>query len=359
MDAGFARLEKLTSGKCDRPPVFAQMHEFVLRQSRLTGKEFYTNPEKHVLETLKVAIEFGIDIPDIAGFCDTYNIEAQALGATILFKETSSPTKTLEPLIDNEKDLAQLKIPDPEKVGRMQGAVDCLAFFKELTGRPTSHGCCAPLSLAVQVFGFQTIVMNMMENPAFVHKVLQVLTEEVIAPYLQFVIQKQPDLLSIDAADALSSIPLFTEEMIMEFSVPYIVRLKELCGGKLLTTRNWVGDSKCKNPETYWTKKLAVGSGILEVQDPDLHTIGIERVTAYAEKRRLPLILGVGAKFLATASIPEIKERIKAYILSGNDRRRRVIYLCNLDYNFPPEKLRAAVDAVKTYGTDIPVRHYT
>jgi len=351
VDEGFSRLRKMAQGKCDRPPIFAQMHEFVLKQSGLNGKEFYAHPEKHVRATLKISQEFGIDIPDIAGFCDTYNIEAEALGATILYKDTSSPVKSPDPLINSEKDLLKLKIPNPQSDGRMQGAVDCLACFKELTGRPTGHGCCAPLSLAIQLCGYQSVVMGMIQKPGFVHKLLQVLTEEVIGPYLQFVIKKQPDLLSIDAADAFCSIPLFTEEMIMEFSVPYIIRLKELCCGTLLTTRNWIGDSKCKNPETYWTKKLAVGSGILEVQDPDLHKIGIDRVTAYTEKRGLPLILGVGAKFLATATIPEIKKRIKKYILSGNDRKRRIIYLCNLDYSFPPDKLRAVIAAVNKYGT--------
>ncbi|MBT6338171.1 MAG: hypothetical protein HOJ48_02630 [Desulfobacula sp.] len=349
LDEGFDRLEKLVLGQCDRPPVLAQMHEFVLRQSGLKGREFYTNPEKHVRETLKVGQEFGLDIPDIAGFCDTYNIEAEALGATILYKDTSSPTKTLEPLIQNEKDIAQLKIPNPETDGRMQGAVDCLAVFKELTGRPTGHGCCAPLSLAVQLCGFQSIAINMMQNPGFVHRILWVLTEEVIGPYLQFVIKKQPDLLSICAADAMCSIPLLSEEMIMEFSVPYIVRLKEMCRGTILTTRNWVGDSKSKNLEGYWAKKLAVGSGILEVQDPDLNKIGIDRVTAYAEKRKLPLILGVGAEFLTSASIPEIQVRIKEYLLAGNDLKRRAIYLCNLDYNFSPEKLRATIAAINQY----------
>ncbi len=349
MDDGFDRLTKLAEGECDRPPIFAQMHEFVLLQSGLSGREFYTNPEKHVRETLKVGRSFGIDIPDIAGFCDTYNIEAEAMGATIVYKDTCSPTKTLEPLIQNEKDLAAVKIPNPEVDGRMKGAVECLTVFKELTGRPAEHGCCAPLSLAVQVCGFQNIVMGMMQNPGYVHKVLRVLTEEVIGPYLQFVLKRQPDTPAVDASDALCSIPLFTEDMIMEFSVPYIVRLKELCQGAVLTTRNWAGDAKSKKPESYWIKKLSVAGGILEVQDPDLNILGIDRVTSFAEKRELPLILGVGAEFLAAADTPEIESRIEEYISTGNDLNRRAIYLCNLDYNFPPEKLRAAVNAVKSF----------
>ena len=38
---GFERLANAWSGKGDRPPVFAQLHEFALRQSGESGKKFY------------------------------------------------------------------------------------------------------------------------------------------------------------------------------------------------------------------------------------------------------------------------------------------------------------------------------
>ena len=348
-DTEFQRLKLAASGACDRPPVFAQMHEFTMRQSGLTCREFYSNPEKYVRQAIATSREFGIDIPEIPAFGDSYNIEAEALGATILYEDDHSPTKTLEPLISSEKELAALNAPNPETDGRMKAASQCLTIFKELTGISVGHECCAPLSLAVQLAGYQPLAMQMLTNPGYVHRILRFLTEEVIAPYARMVIRDNPGCPGVSAADALSSLPLFTEEMIAEFSLPYIVRLKELCGGSF-TVRNWVGDSKSKNLEGYWSKKLAVGSGILEVQDPDLHRIGVEKVLAYAEKRELPVILGVGAEFMANGSIPEVTARVKEYLTTGNDRKRRILYLCNLDYNFDPEKLKAIIACVNEVG---------
>lgn len=348
-DQEFERLKATSTGECDRPPVFAQMHEFTMRQSGLTCKEFYSNPEKYVRQAIKTSKEFGVDIPEIPCFGDSYNIEAEALGSTILYENDHSPTKTLEPLITSEKVLAALKPTNPEKDGRMKAASQCLTVFKELTGISVSHECCAPLSLAVQLVGYQPLAMAMMTDPGYVHKILRFITEEVIGPYAQMAIKDNPGCPGVSAADALSSLPLFSEDMIAEFSIPYIVRLKELCGG-MFTVRNWVGDSKSKNIESYWAKKLAVGSRILEVQDPDLHKIGVNKVLEYAEKRELPVILGVGAEFLANSETDTIVARVKEYLTAGTDRKRRILYLCNLDYNFSPEKLKAIISCLNTYG---------
>lgn len=347
-DKEFERLEKAATAECDRPPVFAQMHEFAMRQSGLSCKEFYSNPEKYVLHSIATSRDFGIDLPEISAFGDVYNIEAEALGATILFEDDHSPTKTLEPLITCEKDLAALKAPNPETSGRMKAGSQCISLFHELTGKWASNECCAPLSLAVQLVGYQPLVMNMMKNPGYVHRILQFLTEEVIGPYARMVLKDNPGCAGVCAADALCSIPLFTEEMIAEFSIPYIVRLKEICG-RPFTVRNWVGDSKSKNIEGFWAKKLAVGTGILEVQDPDLNAIGVERVLKYTEERQLPVILGVGAEFLSHSSAEDIIERIKHYLTSGSEPKRRILYLCNLDYNFDPEKLKAITAYIRNY----------
>ena len=350
-DTEYDRLSKVATAECDRPPVCAQMHEFTMRQSGLTCREFYSNPEKYVHNVIAVSKNFGIDIPEITAFGDVYNIEAEALGATILFEDDHSPTKTLDPLVCNEKDLAALKAPNPETAGRMKAASQCLSLFRELTGISVSNECCAPLSLAVQLVGYQPLVMHMLTNPGFVHKILRFLTEEVIGPYAKMIIRDNPECPSVNAADAMCSIPLFTEEMIAEFSIPYIVRLKEICG-RPFTVRNWVGDSKSKNVEGYWAKKLAVGSGILEVQDPDLNRVGVEKVLAYAEQRELPVILGVGAEFLSNSTAEEICQRVKTYLSAGNDPKRRILYLCNLDYNFDPEKLRAVTACIHSHGDD-------
>ena len=71
----------------------------------------------------------------------------------------------------------------------------------------------------------------------------------------------------------------------------------------------------------------------------------------YAVKHDAPLILGIGAGFLALASPPEVEERVKHYIEVGGKGGRLVLYLCNLGATTPPENVRAAIQAVHKYGT--------
>ncbi len=344
---GFERLSKNWIGLGDRPAVFAQMHEFSLKRSGISGKKFYNDPEAYVKGILQTASDFKLDIPDIVW--DAYNLEAEALGVKVLYKENASPALDQTPLINNEIDLSKLKIPDPVSSGRYPWVMNCLEIFKELTGFSSAHTFCAPMSLACLLVGYQNLIMNIYSNPKFVHKILKVLTEEVIAPYINAVFTKFINCPMADGSDALSSLPFLTQDMVKNFSVPYILRLRELCGDKI-SVRNWWGDSYSKSLEEFWALKMKVGNGVLEVQDPDLYKLGPEKVSEYAVRHNLPLILGVDQNLLAQGSPEEIKERIKYYIKIGSREKKLVIYLCNLNFKTPDENIRVAVETIRKYG---------
>ncbi len=344
---GFERLANAWSGKGDRPPVFAQLHEFALRQSGESGKKFYQNPEIFVKGILNTSKNISLDIPDIVW--DAYNLEAEALGVKVFFEDNASPALDQTPIIENEKDLAALKIPDPEASGRYGFAMDCMEIFRELTGVASPHSFCSPMSLATLLIGYEKIVMAAYTNPDFVHKVLTVITEEVIAPYINAVFNRFEDCPAADGADALSSLPFLTQEMLENFSVPYILRLRELCGDRVVV-RNWWGDSFSKDLDAFWDMKMKVGNKVLEVQDPDLFKIGPDKVMAYAKKQNCPVILGVDQTLLANGTPGEIEERVKEYIRVGGQNRKLVLYLCNLNFSTPPENIAAAVSAVNEYG---------
>lgn len=344
---GFNRLANAWSGNGDRPPVFAQLHEFALQQSEESGVKFYQDPEIYVRGILNTTKNLNLDTPDIVW--DAYNLEAEALGVKVLFEDTSSPALDQTPLIENEKDLAALKIPDPETSGRYGWAMNCMEIFKELTGIPSPHSFCSPMSLATLLIGYEKIVLAAYTNPDFVHKVLTVITEDVIAPYINAVFKRFDDCPAADGADALSSLPFLTQEMLENFSVPYILRLKELCGDRVVV-RNWWGDSFSKDLEGFWDIKMKIGNQVLEVQDPDLFKVGPDKVMAYALKKDCPVILGVDQTLLANGSQDEINERVKEYIRIGGQGRKLVLYLCNLNYSTPLENVAAAVSAVNEYG---------
>ena len=57
-------------------------------------------------------------------------------------------------------------------------------LFKDVTGVEPSLVYCAPFTLASHVLTFENLVLQMQDNPAYVHKVMTYLTDEVIAPYI-------------------------------------------------------------------------------------------------------------------------------------------------------------------------------
>jgi uroporphyrinogen-III decarboxylase len=70
----------------------------------------------------------------------------------------------------------------------------------------------------------------------------------------------------------------------------------------------------------------------------------------YADENGLPLILGIGAVFLATATPAEVTQRVRHYLEVGGENGRFVLYLCNLGATTPAVNVRAAVAAVRKYG---------
>jgi len=97
--------------------------------------------------------------------------------------------------------------------------------------------------------------------------------------------------------------------------------------------------------------KRRVCPGFVEGQDPDVEKLGPVFYKKYAVKYGLPLILGIGAVFLATATPAEVTQRVRHYIEEGGENGRFALYLCNLGATTPAANVRAAVAAVRKYGT--------
>jgi uroporphyrinogen-III decarboxylase len=112
-----------------------------------------------------------------------------------------------------------------------------------------------------------------------------------------------------------------------------------------------VGESYLKNPEELLDIKLEVCPGFVEGQDPDVEKLGPAFYKAYAEKKNLPLILGVGASFLTFSTPEQVADRVKHYVEVGGENGRFALYLCNLGATTPPANVKAAVEAAHTYGS--------
>ena len=341
---GYTRLEKAMAGGSEVMPFVAQMHEFAMKQSGAPGHRFYSDAETFVRGICETTRDFRFDVPSL--IWDVYNVEAEALGAKlVLFDDMAPAIDNVEPIITDEKSLARLKSPNPATAGRMPFVQEVLERFRELTGRAPQPGYCAPFTLAAQCMTFERLIYQIRDNPAFVHKVMTFLTDEVLVPYMNHMARAFPDAPVLDGSDAVASLPFITADMQEEFALHYIERMQRQCSLPVVCD-NWWGDSYATDLEAFWRLKLRATPTYLKVQDPDLFRIGAEPAHEYARKHDLPLVLGVDNNVLQNGPAEEIGKRIHEYMEIGEPGGKTILYLCSLSAETPEEHVRAAVGAI-------------
>ncbi len=337
------------NGIPDRVPIYAQMHEFAMKELGHAGPEFYTTPEILVKGSLEVMEKYGIDVPLID--YDVYNIEAEALGQNLVFPDQSTPdVDRSSPLIQDRKDLRKIKTPDFYSDGRFPQVVEMASTFRRLTDCEPWLEFCAPFSLAANIRGIDKLLLDTYADPDFSRELLHRLTEEVLIPWIQCLEEAFPDSRGISGADAFASLPIVNLEILEEWIVPYILRIREVCGDKV-SVPNWAGEKHLKDPLVMLDIKRKVCPDFVEAQDPDIETLGPELYKDYAEKCNVPLVLGIGSHFLNQSTPEEIVDRVKYYLDVGSKNGRFALYLCNISASTPPENIRAATETVKIYGT--------
>lgn len=347
---GAKRFEKAMKGVPDRVPVLAQMHEFAMNEIGAKANQFYTSPELLVPATLEIQEKYGLDIPFLD--YDVYNIEAEGIGQEIIYSEYSMPdVNRTKPLIRVQDDLRKIKTPDFNSAGRFGHVIEMNRIFRRLIGGGTETGLsfCAPFSLAANIRGIEQLLMDIYDDPSFARSLFDRVTEDVLVPWILCLKKEFPNAGAVVGSDAVSSLPIVNLNILREWIVPYIMRLRKICGPEVYVP-NWVGESHLKEPGQMLDLKRQVCPGFVEGQDPDVERLGPEYYKQYAQKHGLPLILGVGASFLASSGPEKVVERVRHYIDIGGENGRFALYLCNLGATTPAENVKAVIETVLTHG---------
>jgi 5-methyltetrahydrofolate--homocysteine methyltransferase len=188
----------------------------------------------------------------------------------------------------------------------------------------------------------------MQENPQFVHKLMDFLVDEVIAPYMNALIKEFPEVETVEGSDAVASLPFITQDMLEEFSLGPLERLQKLVNRPVYCD-NWWGDSFTGDLYGFWGQKLRATPTYLKVQDPDLFKIGVQPVIDYAKANDLPVVLGVDNNVFQNGSREEIETRIHEYMEAIEEIGKGCLYLCSLSAVTPAENVRIAIDACKSF----------
>lgn len=346
---GVTRFETAMNGIPDRVPVVTQMHEFAMKELGIPAKKFYTTPAILTAGTLEIQERYGIDVPVLD--YDVYNIEAEALGQEIKYSDHDMPdVDRNRPLIRDRDDLKKIRTPNFDSDGRFSNVIEMNRIFRKLIGgAEITTRICAPFSLAASIRGLEQLFMDIYGDPDFTKSLFDRIVEEVLAPWVLRLKKEFPNIKNIAADDAAGSLPIVSPHIIKEWIIPYVLRLRELCGHEVYVP-NWVGEKYLKDPEEMLDLKLQACPGFVEGQDPDVEELGPALYKEYANKKGVPLILGIGAAFMALSTPEEVADRVRNYIKVGGRDGRFALLFCNLGATTPPENVKAAMDAVHRYG---------
>ncbi len=342
------RFERAMKGIPDRVPVYAQIHEFAMKEMGYCPEEFYTDPKILVTSVLEIYARYELDAPYVD--FDVYNIEAAGIGQKIKFSGDSIPdVDRSNLLIKTKSDIKKIKTPDFKSAGRFPFVIEANRLFYDLTGIPVTLNFTAPFSLAANIRGIENLIFDIIDDPEFAKELFKRLTEELIIPWILYQKENIPEVYSIVGSDATASLPILSIEMLSSWVIPYIQKIMEVIGDEVYVS-NWIGEKYLDNPEEMFDAKLQVSPSFLEGQDPDVEALGPEVYKNYANRHNVSLILGIGTAFLAHSKAEEIEKRVKYYVETGGKNGRFGLYLCNIGKTTPPENLKAAVEAAHRYG---------
>jgi len=254
-------------------------------------------------------------------------------------------------LIRDRDDLNKIRTPDFESDGRFGQIIAMNKMFRGLIGAEahTAIQFCAPFSLAANIRGIERLILDIYTAPDFARDLFDRITEQLLAPWILKLQAEFPGIRSFMGSDATASLPIVNLDILKKWIVPYIERLRDFCGLQVYVP-NWVGESLLDNPEEMLDLKQRVCPGFVEGQDPDVEKLGPAFYKKYAAENGLPLILGIGAAFLASATPAAVTARVQHYLDVGGENGRFALYLCNLGATTPADNVRAAVAAVRRFG---------
>ena len=240
--------------------------------------------------------------PDSLIIYNDIYLELEAVGCKLEFPENNiaHPKQTL---LENKKNLAVLKIPDPRKDGR-------LPYFLELCERVAGEvqqeasvglGHSGPWNLAMHLRGAEQFLIDSIEDPAFVHE-LMMFTTEVVKSMGDTLIEMgfMPSL-----GEASASCSLISPQMYLDFILPYH---KELCR-HFRARKAMMSLHICGYIDPIIQDVLGCGIGFLSLDAPS----SLEKATA-AAAGKVVIMGNVPTHLFADGSLADMESAIDACV---------------------------------------------
>jgi uroporphyrinogen decarboxylase len=171
------RLQAVYAGRLpDRVPFVPIIREHAAFLVGRTPSEVACSADRMVEAQLAAWERYRPDMLSLG--VDTYNLEAEALGATVLFPDSSGTPVLQGPVLADKARLRRLSPPDPARDGRLPLilAAGLRLRSKVRDEVPVNATAVGPFTLAAQLRGFEPLILDAYDDPEFVRELLSLTT---------------------------------------------------------------------------------------------------------------------------------------------------------------------------------------
>jgi uroporphyrinogen-III decarboxylase len=204
----------------DRVAIVVQPGLYAMALHRLSSQRFFHEPEMFIYASYHMATL--CDFDGWSPVFDVFNIEAEALGQALIWRDGMEPwTDPDNPLLRERGDLERLAPPVPGQSGRMPFVIEVYRRFAEITGVAPVCICCAPLTLAALLRGFKPLIVDMYRDPGFVDRLLTFLTQEVVVPWVRC-LAEATGASTIVMCNPMAGQPALSPSLLRRFCQPHV-----------------------------------------------------------------------------------------------------------------------------------------
>ncbi len=243
-------------------------------------------------------------------------------------------------VIQSERDVARLKLPDPLRDGRMPVVIECEQILVENLGDRVgiNGGLSGPLSFAANLRGPEQILYDMIDRPGLVHELLAISLEATRSFAEAQVLHGGVKTVNIyDPVAIMLSNPM-VEEFSFAYLEPLIRHIKSLRALVLLHI--------CNDTTRLLNRMVEIGADILSL-DVQVDLAKAREMVA----GRASLSGNVATNHLALSTPEQIyQESCRCIEKTARGGRYTLGSSCEVPYETPVENIDAMVRAARDFG---------
>ena len=213
---GIERVKAAFKGKkADRVACYPIVSGLAAKLIGQSSKAYYTSAG--TLSDAQIALYDMLE-QDVVVLMGDLFLEVEAMGARVEFPDDDMPRLRSYLLGDDKGKLSSLAVPDPAKSGRLPVYFEaCKRVAGAVKESPVGAVLSGPWTLAINLRGAENLIIDTVEDPAFVHELMH-LTVEIAKRTGETAAATGAGL---SFSEAPASISLISPKIFKEFVLPY------------------------------------------------------------------------------------------------------------------------------------------